>query len=164
MRPIIVFSSRTGQALRMLAWRIPVSAAISSGFFPPAVERLDRPENSNDWASLAARCRGAFVISLGFMYKIPALFFEHVETVNVHPGKLPEFKGKDPHLQALKARVEYTAVSIHRVTEEIDGGEVLVSVPVRISPRDYFDPKLLDNRLRTVAVSALCALIEGIAV
>jgi folate-dependent phosphoribosylglycinamide formyltransferase PurN len=99
-------------------------------------------------------------ISLGFMLHIPKEFFEQTLTLNVHPGKLPTFKGKDPHLQALKAGVEWTAVTIHKVVEELDSGEILVEVPVRINKNDTAIS--LEERLRFVAVYATASLLYGV--
>lgn len=163
MKKIVILSSRTGQALKMLSYHYPIHAAVCAKEKPSCSLLLPTPQTEEDWKLLAQECDDCLVISLGFMKVIPPVFFESVYTLNVHPGKLPEFKGKDPHLQALRAGVEYTAVTIHEVVKELDSGKVLVEIPVRITDEEREVPSLLDSRLRRIAVLALRALLEGIA-
>ncbi|MFI3318435.1 MAG: phosphoribosylglycinamide formyltransferase [Rikenellaceae bacterium] len=45
--------------------------------------------------------------------------------VNVHPSLLPAFKGAHAIEQALEYGVKYFGVSIHYVTSELDGGQII---------------------------------------
>ena len=45
--------------------------------------------------------------------------------LNIHPSLLPKYKGLDPHARALEAGDEAVGASVHLVTSELDGGEVL---------------------------------------
>ena len=45
--------------------------------------------------------------------------------VNIHPGKLPGFKGVDPVFFALLSHEDKLGVSLHRVTHEFDAGPLL---------------------------------------
>lgn len=154
---VLVLSSRTGKALKLLHALYPVHTAVSLHAPPPGVAWILYPKQNWSWLR---EQNFDIVISLGFMSHIPNLLFEHIPTFNVHPGKLPAFKGKDPHIQALKAGVEWTAVTIHKVTEEIDCGDILMEVPVRINKNDT--PTSLEERLRLVAVYATASLLYGI--
>ncbi len=155
---ILVLSSRTGAALTMLNNLYPIHTAVTNHKPPCGVVWLPTPKTDREWLALQS-LNFELAISLGFMHHIPKLFFEHTPTINVHPGKLPIFKGRDPHIQALKAEAEWTAVTIHKVTEEIDCGEILVEVPVRITKMESIQK--LEERLRTVAVFALASLLYG---
>ena len=56
--------------------------------------------------------------------------------VNIHPSLLPKYKGLDTHARALAMGDQVAGCSVHVVTEELDGGEVLGQVEVRIEARD----------------------------
>jgi phosphoribosylglycinamide formyltransferase 1 len=56
--------------------------------------------------------------------------------VNIHPSLLPKYKGLDTHARAIDARDSHGGCSVHIVTEELDGGEVLGQAEVAILPGD----------------------------
>lgn len=65
--------------------------------------------------------------------------------VNIHPSLLPLYKGLDTHRRALVAGDMEAGCSVHVVTEELDGGEVLGQARVRIEARDT--PETLAERV-----------------
>jgi phosphoribosylglycinamide formyltransferase 1 len=65
--------------------------------------------------------------------------------VNIHPSLLPKYKGLDTHARALAAGDSHAGASVHIVTEELDGGEVLGQAEVPILPGDT--PQLLAERV-----------------
>ena len=65
--------------------------------------------------------------------------------VNIHPSLLPKYKGLDTHRRALVAGEQVAGCSVHVVTEELDGGEVLGQAEVRIEARDT--PETLAERV-----------------
>jgi phosphoribosylglycinamide formyltransferase-1 len=56
--------------------------------------------------------------------------------VNIHPSLLPAYKGLDTHARAIAAGDVEGGCSVHVVTEELDGGEVLGQAHVPILPGD----------------------------
>jgi phosphoribosylglycinamide formyltransferase 1 len=56
--------------------------------------------------------------------------------VNIHPSLLPKYKGLDTHARALEMGDAEAGCSVHIVTEELDGGEILGQAQVRIEARD----------------------------
>jgi phosphoribosylglycinamide formyltransferase-1 len=52
--------------------------------------------------------------------------------VNIHPSLLPKYKGLDTHARAIAAGDTIAGCSVHIVTEELDGGEVLGRAEVPI--------------------------------
>lgn len=56
--------------------------------------------------------------------------------VNIHPSLLPNYKGLDTHARAIAAGDSHAGCSVHLVTEELDGGEVLGQAQVPILPGD----------------------------
>ena len=65
--------------------------------------------------------------------------------VNVHPSLLPKYKGLDTHARAIDAGDSHGGASVHIVTEELDGGEVLGQAEVAILPGDT--PETLAERV-----------------
>ena len=59
--------------------------------------------------------------------------------VNIHPSLLPKYKGLDTHQRAIDAGDAVAGCSVHIVTEELDGGEVLGQAEVAILPGDTAD-------------------------
>jgi phosphoribosylglycinamide formyltransferase 1 len=60
----------------------------------------------------------------------------HGRIVNIHPSLLPKYKGLDTHARAIDAGDAEAGCSVHVVTEELDGGEVLGQARVPILPGD----------------------------
>lgn len=75
------------------------------------------------------------VILAGFMRILGDAFIRHFagRLLNIHPSLLPDFKGIDTHARALMAGAAQHGASVHFVTNDLDGGPVIVqaSVPVR---------------------------------
>jgi phosphoribosylglycinamide formyltransferase-1 len=65
--------------------------------------------------------------------------------VNIHPSLLPLYKGLDTHKRAIEAGDSHGGCSVHIVTEELDGGEVLGQARVPILPGDT--PEALAERV-----------------
>ncbi|MDB5706533.1 MAG: phosphoribosylglycinamide formyltransferase [Sphingomonas bacterium] len=59
--------------------------------------------------------------------------------VNIHPSLLPKYKGLDTHQRAIEAGDAVAGCSVHVVTEELDGGEVLGQAEVPILAGDSVD-------------------------
>jgi phosphoribosylglycinamide formyltransferase-1 len=56
--------------------------------------------------------------------------------LNSHPSLLPKYKGLDTHARAIAAGDLVAGCSVHLVTEELDGGEVLGQAEVPVLPGD----------------------------
>ena len=59
--------------------------------------------------------------------------------LNIHPALLPKYKGLDTHARAIASGDSHAGASVHLVTGELDGGEVLGQVQVAILPGDTAD-------------------------
>jgi folate-dependent phosphoribosylglycinamide formyltransferase PurN len=76
-----------------------------------------------------------FITLHGYMRIIPKKICETYEIYNGHPGlitKYPELKGKDPQRKAWLGAYKTSGCVIHKVTAEVDDGEVLAEVEVPI--------------------------------
>jgi phosphoribosylglycinamide formyltransferase 1 len=56
--------------------------------------------------------------------------------LNIHPSLLPLYPGLDTHARALAAGDSLAGATVHLVSEEVDGGEVLGQLAVAIQPGD----------------------------
>jgi formyltetrahydrofolate-dependent phosphoribosylglycinamide formyltransferase len=85
------------------------------------------------------RRHGVKVVALaGYMRLLSPEFIRAWEgrILNIHPSLLPLYKGLDTHRRAILAGEMFGGCSVHLVTEELDGGEVLAQAKVRIRERD----------------------------
>jgi phosphoribosylglycinamide formyltransferase-1 len=56
--------------------------------------------------------------------------------LNIHPSLLPKYKGLHTHQQALEAGDKQHGVTIHFVTEELDGGPPIIQAVVPVKELD----------------------------
>jgi phosphoribosylglycinamide formyltransferase-1 len=90
----------------------------------------------------ALRAAGVEVIALaGYMRLLSDDFVARWRgrIINIHPSLLPKYKGLDTHARAIAAGDAVAGCSVHVVTEELDGGEVLGQAEVPILPGDTAD-------------------------
>lgn len=81
------------------------------------------------------------VILAGFMRILTADFTRHFagRMLNIHPSLLPKYKGVNTHQRALDAGDKEHGVSVHFVTEELDGGPVILQAKVPVFEGDTAD-------------------------
>ena len=78
------------------------------------------------------------VVLAGFMRILSADFVRHYEgrLLNIHPSLLPKYKGMHTHQRALDAGDSEHGCSVHFVTEELDGGPLVVQAVVPVKSDD----------------------------
>jgi phosphoribosylglycinamide formyltransferase 1 len=64
-------------------------------------------------------------VTAGFMRILTPVFTDRVRTINIHPSLLPKYKGANAIVQAYASGDAVCGVSVHWVTGELDGGEVI---------------------------------------
>jgi len=89
-------------------------------------------------AELVDSFKPDLVVLAGFMRILTAPFVALFagRLVNIHPSLLPEFPGMNTHQRALDAGVSEHGVSVHFVTEELDGGPVIARRKVSVQADD----------------------------
>ncbi len=87
------------------------------------------------------------VILAGFMRILtPALVRRfHGRMFNIHPSLLPKLRGLHTHRRALEEGEEIHGASVHFVTEELDGGPLIIQAQVPVLTND--DPETLADRV-----------------
>ncbi|MBB6342111.1 phosphoribosylglycinamide formyltransferase-1 [Pseudomonas fluvialis] len=81
------------------------------------------------------------VILAGFMRILTLGFVTHYtgRLLNIHPSLLPKYKGLHTHQRALEAGDTEHGCSVHFVTEELDGGPLVVQAVVPVMADDTAD-------------------------
>lgn len=132
---VVVASDRTDAP--GLAWALehglPTFAlspkGISKAVYEAALDGALRKAGA-EWIALAGYMR---LLSDDFVAKWRG------RILNIHPSLLPKYKGLDTHARAIAAGDMVAGCSVHIVTEELDGGEVLGQAEVPILPDDDAD-------------------------
>ncbi len=83
----------------------------------------------------------ALVVLAGFMRILSAAFVTHYagRVLNIHPSLLPAYRGTHTHERVLEAGEKEHGVSVHFVTEELDGGPVVLQAVVPVLAGDTRD-------------------------
>lgn len=87
------------------------------------------------------------VVLAGFMRILSADFVRHYHgrLLNIHPSLLPKYKGLHTHRRALEAADAEHGCSVHFVTEELDGGPLVVQAVIPVQLGDT--PQTLAQRV-----------------
>ena len=78
------------------------------------------------------------VVLAGFMRILTPEFTRHYahRLLNIHPSLLPKHKGLNTHQRAIDAGDQKHGCSVHFVTEELDGGPVVIQAALPIEADD----------------------------
>ena len=81
------------------------------------------------------------VVLAGFMRILSPAFVAHYNgrLLNIHPSLLPKYPGLHTHRQALENGDEEHGTSVHFVTDELDGGPVILQSKVPVFEGDDED-------------------------
>jgi phosphoribosylglycinamide formyltransferase-1 len=81
------------------------------------------------------------VVLAGFMRILSGDFVRHYQgrLLNIHPSLLPRYKGLHTHQRALEAGDTEHGCSVHFVTEELDGGPLVVQAVITVELQDTPD-------------------------
>lgn len=88
------------------------------------------------------------VVLAGFMRILTADFTRYFEgnLLNIHPSLLPKYQGLNTHQRALDAGDNEHGVTVHFVTEELDGGPNAIQAVIPIL--DIDNAKALQQRIQ----------------
>ena len=81
------------------------------------------------------------VLLAGFMRILTPGFVAHYagRLINIHPSLLPAFTGLHTHQRALDEGCQFAGATVHRVTAELDHGEILAQAVVPVLAGDNAD-------------------------
>jgi phosphoribosylglycinamide formyltransferase-1 len=97
------------------------------------------------------------VVLAGFMRILTPIFTQNIKAINLHPSMLPLFKGAKAIEQSYEDPRSPAGVSVHWVTEELDGGAVISQKELqRIEGEDFESFK---NRIHLLEYELLPATV-----
>lgn len=115
--------------------------ARAAGIATQVIRHVDFPDRETFDAELIAAItplQPDLVVLAGFMRILTPGFVRAFagRLVNIHPSLLPKYPGLDTHAQALAAGDAEHGASVHWVTEELDGGPVILQGRLKVQPGD----------------------------
>lgn len=162
--PIVILISGRGSNMRAIAERardgrlpVDVRAVISDKAQAPglaiaqslgietrtlaASAYADRAAYDRALADLVDSFEPALVVLAGFMRILTAEFVGRFagRIMNIHPSLLPKYRGLHTHRRALEAGDCEHGASVHFVTQELDGGPVIIQACIDVRPDDTVD-------------------------
>ncbi|HEY8538905.1 MAG TPA: phosphoribosylglycinamide formyltransferase [Steroidobacteraceae bacterium] len=98
----------------------------------------DRPSFDRALARVVARYEPKLVVLAGFMRILTSEFIAPFagRIMNIHPSLLPKYRGLHTHRRVLEAGDPVHGVTVHFVTEELDGGPLIIQACVDVRPDD----------------------------
>lgn len=136
-RPVLVLSNRAdaGGLEKAKERGIPTAVVDHRAF------GSDRPAFEDALNHVLDQARPDILCLAGFMRVLTEGFVTRWQgkMLNIHPSLLPKYKGLHTHQRAIDAGDAEAGCSVHQVTAELDGGQVLGQVRVPVDPDDTAD-------------------------
>jgi methionyl-tRNA formyltransferase len=95
----------------------------------PVYYEIPTPEQLKNWGA-----EKIVVIAYGKM--IPAEIYKNWHSLNVHPSKLPQYRGPSPLQSALLNGDSQTAVTIMLIDKEMDAGDIILQEEMDIDQNE----------------------------
>ena len=104
----------------------------------PPPKDMNRGAYEGVLASAIDEYAPSLIVLAGFMRILSAQFVERFagKILNIHPSLLPKYAGLHTHRRALDAGELEHGVTVHFVTEQLDGGPRVLQARVPIMPGD----------------------------
>ncbi len=114
-------------------------AGISANYLDP---RTTKPlligEAEDDYIKVLKEYQVDLVCLAGFMRILKEKFITEfkLRIMNIHPALLPSFNGLHAQKQALDKGVRFSGATVHFVTEDVDGGPIILQAVVPVYQDD----------------------------
>ena len=95
----------------------------------------------------------------GFMRILTSVFTDQIKSINLHPSLLPRHKGLKAIEKSYDDKHSQGGVSIHYVSSELDGGEVILQKKVS---KEGLSFEAYDEKVRSVEKDALVEAIRKV--
>ena len=97
-----------------------------------------REEHEHALVEHIDQCSPDLIILAGYMRILSPWFVKRFpdKILNIHPSLLPKYKGTNTHQRVLDSGETEHGASVHLVTDELDGGPVVIQAKVPVYPDD----------------------------
>lgn len=125
----LVFAKKQGIATEVLDHKAFASREAFDAALSGLIDRYHQPQAP------------VLVVLAGFMRILTPEFVGRYagRLVNIHPSLLPAFTGLNTHQRAIDAGCKFAGVTVHRVTNVLDDGQILAQAVVPVLPTDTAD-------------------------
>jgi len=96
-------------------------------------------------------------ILAGFMRILTPVFTDQIKSINLHPSLLPRHKGLNAIEKSYEDEHTHGGVSVHYVSSELDGGEVILQKEIA---KEGLDFEAYDTKIRSIEKEALVEAIK----
>jgi len=93
----------------------------------------------------------------GFMRILTPVFTDQIKSINLHPSLLPRHKGLNAIEKSYEDEHTHGGVSVHYVSSELDGGEVILQKEIA---KEGLDFEAYDTKIRSIEKEALVEAIK----
>ena len=147
-----------GRGQRLIASPVK-EAALRHGLTVYQPEKVRAPEFLETFGGLAPD----MVVLVAFGQILPKDIIDGppLGCINVHPSLLPKYRGAAPMNWALIRGEEKTGITIMRMDEGVDSGDILLQEETPVEPGETYDH--LHDRLAVLGAQCLLRAIEGLA-
>ena len=147
-----------GRGQRLVASPVK-EAAVRHGLTVHQPEKVRAPEFLEIFRGLAPD----MVVLVAFGQILPKEIIDGppMGCVNVHPSLLPKYRGAAPMNWALIRGEKKTGISIMKMDEGVDSGDILLQEETAIEPGETYDH--LHDRLAVLGAQCLLRTLEGLA-
>jgi phosphoribosylglycinamide formyltransferase-1 len=120
---------------------------------------------SNEMLDKLYERRVDMIVLAGFLWLVPRNLTELFIVVNIHPALLPKYGGKGMygmkvHQAVLASKDKESGITIHRVNQNYDEGDIICQAKCPVLPRDT--PETLAARVHELEHQHYPRLIEEI--
>jgi phosphoribosylglycinamide formyltransferase 1 len=98
-----------------------------------------REEFDEELVKLVNSYEPDLVVLSGFMRILTDVFTSNMKAINLHPSLLPKFKGAKAIEKSFESDDRECGVSVHYVSNELDGGEVILQKSFKRVENETFE-------------------------
>lgn len=124
--------------------------------------RITRNELTTTALELFNKIKPDLVLMCGFTYRIPACLFSipPLGFFNIHFSVLPAYRGADPVFWQIKNGEQTGGITIHRVDEDFDSGEIVLQQSIPFIPGETWG--ICNSRYTTILFNMLLQLTASL--
>lgn len=101
-------------------------------------------------------------VTAGFMRILTPIFIDRIRAINIHPSLLPKYKGTNAIGQAYESGDLICGVTVHWISNELDGGEVIAQASFERTPE--MDAEAFEAAIHALEYALLPKTIAAILV